>query len=339
MDNTYPVLRFQNSDPATPTHTSRTSALPKLGLRRSSEKNIFSKILSNPKNATIKPPSTAAATFSIDKTKSRDEAIYQRNLHKPRVTAQSWIVIDGKKGKVLSGKDIDTPREMASLTKIMTCYIAITEINSRNMSFYDFATVSKEAASMAGTSASLQAGDEITLWDLLHGLMLPSGNDAAVAIAEYIGKIIDPQSVSPIQTFIKMMNETCKILKLNATHFTNPHGMSSPNHVSTAKNIASLALNAMNIAEVREIVQAESYRCKVKNGGNRREIIWFNTNRLLKFGFSGLKTGFTPSAGPCLCCSVEKRRIKRIIVLLNSVSMESRWSEGLGLWKWSSKYF
>mmetsp|Transcript_14186 Transcript_14186/g.14256 ORF Transcript_14186/g.14256 Transcript_14186/m.14256 type:complete len:170 (-) Transcript_14186:69-578(-) len=169
--------------------------------------------------------------------------------------------------------------------------------------------------------------------------MLPSGNDAAMVIAEYIGKIIDPQSISPIQTFIKIMNETCKILKLNSTHFTNPHGLSSPTHASTAKNIAILALNAMNIAEIREIVQAESYRCKVKNGGNRREIIWFNTNRLLKFGFSGLKTGFTPSAGPCLCCSVEKRRMKRIIVLLNSVSMESRWSEGLGLWKWSSKYF
>ncbi|CAG9311783.1 unnamed protein product [Blepharisma stoltei] len=339
MDNSYSALKFRSLSPAAPISKTKTSRFPKLGLQKTMEKNLTNRLSLFSKKSSSKAPLSALTASSIEKIRNSEEMAYQRNIHKPRITAQSWIVLDGKKGKLLDGKDFENQREIASLTKIMTCYVAVEEINSRGKSFEEYATISKEAAAMTGTSASLQVGDEIKLWDLLHGLMLPSGNDAAIVIAEHIGRIIDPLSINPIQSFTKKMNETCKALKLNSTYFTNPHGLSNSLNISTAKNIAILSYSVMKVREIKKIVQTESYRCIVKNGGNDREIVWLNTNRLLKFGFSGIKTGYTPGAGPCLCCYVEKRKTKRIIVLLNSVSMESRWSEGLGLWRWSSKYF
>ena len=258
---------------------------------------------------------------------------------KPLITSQSWIIIEANGGKVLDGKADSEIREIASLTKIMTCVTAIQEINRRRRSYEEVVKVSKNAAGMDGTSAELQVGDEIKVWDLLHGLMLPSGNDAAIAISEFIGRMIDRER-DPTETFVERMNSNALALRLNDTSFTNPHGMSTSINLSSAKSVAILSCYAMKMNIFSQIVSTKKHTCSIFNPLGVRKQEWVNTNLLLDKGFSGLKTGHTPAAGPCLSFSIEKKKKRMIGVLLSSKSMEIRWSEAIKLWKYAhSQYF
>ena len=271
-------------------------------------------------------------------TKSKDQhysAINRYLFFKPHISAVSWIAIEAKTCKYLDGKNEDVVREIASLTKIMTCITAIQEIFNRRRSFEEVVKITEEAAGMDGTSADLCSGDEIKLWDLLHGLMLPSGNDAAVAIAEHIGKIIDP-SIEPIDAFMNKMNQNARNLNLNDTHFTNPHGMSTTINLSSARSVAIISSYAMKVNIFSTIVSTKRHICSIFNRNTVRKIEWVNTNALLEKGYCGVKTGITPAAGPCLCFCMQRRKKKLLVVLLNSKSMDIRWREAIKLWKYAS---
>ena len=166
--------------------------------------------------------------------------------------------------------------------------------------------------------------------------MLPSGNDAALALAEHFGGLSG--SSTPYTNFIGKMNKLAGQLKLTDTVFRNPHGMSTSLNISTAKNLACLALYALKIPIFKKIVNTYQYTCKVYNNGEIRKVTLINTNKLLRKGFFGVKTGFTPAAGPCLCSYIEQRNKKILIVMLGVKSMQSRWNEAVKLWRWTNAH-
>lgn len=212
---------------------------------------------------------------------------------------------------------------------------------------------------MTGTSAFIQAGHSFTALDLLYGLMLPSGNDAALALAENFGISIfqlhhkqkhklhkgRPPACNedPLSIFIKEMNHTSRKMGLKSTWFTNPHGLSDPGSYSTAADVGKMAAHAMKDPLVRKIAACITYKCEAKlKDGSTREYVWNNTNILLKGGelaslipggFNGIKTGITPTAGPCL--SVSHPDSGLIVTVLGCKSLEARFTEVVKLTHWA----
>lgn len=332
-------ISSSNSDSTLPKiSNNRVAKAPKLKRflnNRNQARNTYSKrILEKSKRHLSKPVDFLARTIS--KSKEKHPNLVNRYLfYKPHISASSWIAIESKTGRYLDGKMEDDVREIASLTKIMTCITVIQEIVSRKRSFEEQVRVSELASMTDGTTAELQMNDELSIWDLLHALMLPSGNDAAVAIAEHIGRIINP-SIDPISAFVEKMNQNASTLDLKNTVFANPHGMSTSLNLSNARSVALLASYCMKVSTFRKVVSTKTYECKIFNPVGIRTVEWVNTNALLDKGFCGVKTGITPAAGPCLCFCMERRKKKLLVVLLNSKSMEARWREAIKLWKYAS---
>jgi D-alanyl-D-alanine carboxypeptidase (penicillin-binding protein 5/6) len=224
------------------------------------------------------------------------------NVHLP-VNAKAFVLMDPISGRILFEKNSEDKRAMASTTKIMTAIIALENGDLRSK-----VKVSSRAASIGGSSFYLNSGEVLSLENMLYGLLLPSGNDAAVAIAEHIGGTED--------NFVRMMNK--KALELGAlnTHFKNPHGLDDPEHYTTAKDLALIAKYALNIHKFREIVQTKSK--EIKEGKNPRHI--FSTNRLLwEFeGAIGIKTGYTGNAGKCLVASADNNIFQLLSIVLGT---------------------
>lgn len=276
-------------------------------------------------------------------------------IAKPCISAKSWVVIDAATGMIIEGKCVDLQREIASLTKIMTFMVVIDLVNKYSIDLEKtYTTISCTASLLAGTTASLQEGETTTLADLLYGMMLPSGNDAATALAEFFGPYAfreqlarrKPAYVSeclsecknPIKCFVSEMNARAVQLNLKNTHFYNPHGFSMHTvNKSTAYDVALLSHYAIAEPLVQKVISKKMYFCRsYKGNGTFINHFWENTNRLLYYGFRGVKTGFTSTAGPCLSSWYQNKEINinLIIVLLASKSMESRWQEGLEILQW-----
>lgn len=219
------------------------------------------------------------------------------------INAKAYILMDFKSGRIFKEKNSDEKRAMASTTKIMTAIIALEngELSSK-------VKVSNKAASVTGSSFGLKGGEEISLENMLYGLLLCSGNDAAVAIAEHIG--------GSVENFVILMN--AKAIEIGAlnTHYNNPHGLDEPNHFSTAKDLAQIACYALKIPQFKKIV---STREKTIKDGNFHKTI-YNTNKLLWsfLGVNGIKTGYTGKAGKCLVSSLVKNKHHFIAVILGA---------------------
>ena len=233
-----------------------------------------------------------------------------------------------------------TPREIASLTKIMTCILCINLLNQlEGDGLNSVITVTLRASLAIGTSANLAAGDQITVKDLLYGLMLPSGNDAAIALAEHFGSILSENTNKPVRRFVTEMNKTAREIGMPCSHFANPHGLMHKKNIATARDVAKLACYALRDQQFRDVVNTKSYIAEVTGrDGFIRFLHWKNTNKLLGKGFDGVKTGITLSAGPCLCVSVNKQ-CQLVIVILNSKTMEDRWIDVKKISKWAVNKF
>ncbi|MGI6485727.1 MAG: D-alanyl-D-alanine carboxypeptidase family protein [Tepidanaerobacteraceae bacterium] len=223
----------------------------------------------------------------------------------PNIDAKAYVLMDTTTGRILEGKNEDEKRAMASTTKIMTAIIALEKGDLASI-----VEVSKKAASIRGSSFHLSRGEKIPLETMLYGLLLCSGNDAAVAIAEHIGE--------SQENFVQMMNQ--KAIEIGAlnTNFKNPHGLDEPNHFTTTKDLAIIARYALDIPKFREIVGS---REKLITRGDKTGTI-YNTNKLL-WSFenaTGIKTGYTGKAGRCLVASAYKNGFELISVVLGSPS-------------------
>jgi len=223
------------------------------------------------------------------------------------VSAQSAILMEQSTGRVLFEKDAYKPKRIASITKIMTAIIAIESGKMDEM-----VKVSENAVRTEGSSIYLKPGEKIKLRDLVYGLMLRSGNDAAVAIAEHVG--------GSLEGFVYMMNQKAEEIGMKSTEFANPHGLDDhENHYSTAYDMALLTRYAMNNEDFREISGTKVHRAPNPTESWDRK--WTNKNRLLTELYeksTGGKTGFTKRAKRTLVSTATKGELDLIAVTLNA---------------------
>lgn len=220
----------------------------------------------------------------------------------PTISADHYILMESSTGRTLLEDKADEQVSVASITKVMTAIVALEYGN-----LADKVTISEEAIQTTGSSIYLEEGEKITLEDLLYGLMLRSGNDAAKVIAEHIG--------GSEEGFIYLMNETANYIGMTDSHFMNPHGLDEPEHYSSAHDIALLMRYAMDNEVFVEISQTESHTPA------NRTYPWVNKNKLLtgKYPYStGGKTGFTKQAGRTLVSTATKDNLDLIVVTLNA---------------------
>lgn len=215
-------------------------------------------------------------------------------------SAKAAITIEAQTGISLYEKNADEQLPMASTTKIMTALVALENADI-NQTF----TVSETACKVEGTQIGLLAGDQISLNDLLHMLMMKSANDAAQTIAENIS--------GSLEAFAELMNERAKQMGLTHTHFENPHGLPSDNHYTTARELALISAEALKNDTFAQIVSTKKKKLDYHG------LVIENSNRLLSsYEYTtGVKTGFTKAAGRCLVTSAKKDGVTLINVTLN----------------------
>jgi D-alanyl-D-alanine carboxypeptidase (penicillin-binding protein 5/6) len=263
----------------------------------------------------------------------------------PFVTCKAWAILDGQTGDLLAGNQQDEKRDPASTTKIMTAFL-VTGLAEKDRSVLEeTVTFSERADNTSGSTSALKAGEKVPVSELLFGLMLPSGNDAAVALAEHFGKRLadktegDGEPASPYDGFIQAMNRKAKELGMQATHFNNPHGLPSAGHQTTARDLARLAFLAYQQPLFRKIVSTPRHGATVDSvTGYRRNVVWKSTNQLLGIeGYGGIKTGTTGAAGNCLVSTAERDRRRLVIAVLGATSTESRYTDTRNLYRWAWK--
>jgi D-alanyl-D-alanine carboxypeptidase (penicillin-binding protein 5/6) len=255
----------------------------------------------------------------------------------PLVSAKGWAFVDGKTGQFLWGEGENDPLVLASTTKIMTAWLVVDLQRKQPDILEQTLTVSAAAAKTEGSSAKIQEGDRFEVKELLYGLMLPSGNDAATAFAEHCGKYYRQQGDpdGDAEAFVAQMNRQAEAWKLKQTRYFDPHGLGK-NHASTA-NLAHIAYHALQNPVFREIVQTrrrESHALDAKD--EKRAITWINTNRMLGTeGFHGVKTGTTTAAGSCLVSSAQRGGDHLILALLGSTTSDNRYMDTRNLFRWA----
>lgn len=237
-------------------------------------------------------------------------------VDEPKLNSRIAVAYDRKSGNVIWGKNENKKSAMASTTKIMTAIVLI-----ENADLTQTVEISAKAGGTGGSRLGLKKNDKITLNDLLYGLMLKSGNDAAVAIAEEVG--------GSVEGFANMMNAKAKELGLENTHFVTPHGLDNPDHYTTAYELAKLADYALNDETFAKVVNTKSYSVTIN--GYPKTIS--NTNELLGYleGVNGVKTGFTNNAGRCLVTSVNRNGFEIITVVLQADTKKIRTSDSIKL--------
>lgn len=234
----------------------------------------------------------------------------------PILNSRRCVIFDRTSKTVMYGKNEELRSAMASTTKIMTATIAL-----ENGNLQDEVTIDRKAAGTGGSRLGLKRGDKITLNDLLYGLMLRSGNDAAVAIAEHIG--------GSVEGFAELMNQKATELGLKNTHFVTPHGLDSSEHYTTALELAKLTNYALRNEKFAKIVATKSTTISIN--GNPRQL--FNTNELLGVlnGVIGVKTGFTNGAGRCLVTETKRGDMDIIVVVLGADTKKDRTKDSIKL--------
>ena len=233
----------------------------------------------------------------------------------PVIKAKAAIVIDATTGKVLYSKNAEETRYPASTTKIMSLIVAL-----ENGKLDDNVTASKNAASTEGLSLELVQGETLTLQDLLYGIMLISGNDATVAVAEHIA--------GSVEKFAQLMTEKAHLIGAKNTHFTNSSGLPDPDHYTTAHDLARIASYGYKNPVFAEIVGTKHKVIPWEGKDYDRDL--YNENRMLWLyeGGNGVKTGYTDAAGRCLVSGAKRDGIQLITVVLDS---ETMWDDSIAL--------
>lgn len=229
--------------------------------------------------------------------------------------AKSAILIDAATGKVLFEKNADEKLPPASMTKLASMLIIMEYIDSGKISLSDKVTISEAAANMGGSQVFLEAGEVYTVEQLLKGIAIASGNDAVVAMSEKIA--------GSEEAFVNLVNKRLKEIGATNTIFLNAHGLDAKGHVSTARDMATIAYNLLKHPKILDFTSIyEEYL--EKNDGSKTWLV--NTNKLVRFyeGVDGLKTGFTNSAGYCLTATAKKGDLRLISVVMGEDTTENR---------------
>lgn len=246
------------------------------------------------------------------------------NITEPTINSRAAIVYERSSGKILYGKEENKKRKMASTTKIMTAIVVL-----ENANLDDIVTISSKAAGTGGSRLGLHKDDKISIQDLLYGLLLCSGNDAAVALAEHTG--------GNLSNFANMMNSKAVSLGLSSTHFVTPHGLDDDNHYTTAYELALITNYALKNETFAKFVKTKTYTISINNHPKTLS----NTNELLGNldGVYGVKTGFTNGANRCLVTAVKRNNMDIICIVLGADTKKDRTKDSINLINYSFNNF
>ena len=249
----------------------------------------------------------------------------------PRLEASSWILIDATTGRVLTDHNADVRLPPASLTKIMTSYIVANEVDAGRISHSDEVPISVNAWRMGGSKMFVREGTTVPLIELLKGLVIVSGNDATVALAEYVAGSED--------AFVDVMNQQAQLLGMTNSTFENSTGMPGENHRTTARDLSILAQRM--VLDHPEHYELYSERTYTYTPPGERPIRQSNRNLLLGRDPSvdGMKTGHTQAAGYCLVSSALRDGTRLIAVVMGTASSNARATESAKLLQWGFRYF
>jgi D-alanyl-D-alanine carboxypeptidase (penicillin-binding protein 5/6) len=244
----------------------------------------------------------------------------------PELEASSYFLVDFDSGRVLAEKNPDEQVEPASITKLMTAFLVDKAIAEGDLTLDEMVTISEKAWRMKGSKMFVEVGKQVSVDDLMKGLIIQSGNDASVALAEHVG--------GSESAFAGYMNHQARLLGMDNTHYVNATGWPDENHYSSARDIA--ILTRAIIAEF-----PESYRLYKEREYTFNKIRQFNRNRLLwrDDSVDGVKTGHTEAAGYCLVASAEREDMRLISVVLGTASDKTRTQSSQSLLNYGFRYF
>ena len=269
----------------------------------------------------------------------------------PFVSCDSWIIVDAADGRMLAGAETETSRHFASTTKIMTAWLVARLAEQHPEVLDETLTMSVRADETRGSTSDVRAGETVPVREALYGLMLPSGNDMSVALAEHFGPRLasataatensaanDPKQ-DPLELFVAAMNAEAARLGMTKTHYTNPHGLTHDSHQSTVTDLAILARATLTNPVMGQYSSTRQRGATVAGpGGYTRNVLWKNTNELLGTeGYDGIKTGTTDQAGACLVSTGERDGKRLIVVVLGSAASESRYTDSRNLYRYGWK--
>jgi D-alanyl-D-alanine carboxypeptidase (penicillin-binding protein 5/6) len=244
----------------------------------------------------------------------------------PKLQASGYLLIDATNGEVLVEHNADQPLPPASLTKMMTAYIAEREIAEGRASFDDKVPVSVKAWKTGGSRMFIREGTEVRLEDLLRGIIIQSGNDASVAVAEYIAGSED--------VFADVMNQTAASLGMTNTQFKNSTGLPQEGHYTTAKDLGILAARTIkDFPDTYSIYKEKNFTYNGIKQANRNSLLFRDPT------VDGLKTGHTEEAGYCLVASAERDGFRLISVVMGTASEKAREQETTKLMQYGFRYF
>ena len=246
------------------------------------------------------------------------------NVEKLKLDSRIALIYDRASGRILYEKNGNKQTPMASTTKIMTAIVVL-----ENANLNEVVKIDSKAAGTGGSRLGLKKNDKITVNDLLYGLMLRSGNDAAVALANYVG--------GSIEGFADMMNRKAEEMGLKNSHFIVPHGLDNEGHYTTAFELAKMADYALKIDKFKEIVSTKSTTIYINNYPKAIN----NTNQLLGSvsGLYGVKTGFTNGAGRCLVSACKRDDLDIITVVIGANTTKERTSDTIKLIQYANQKF
>nr|WP_093397293.1 D-alanyl-D-alanine carboxypeptidase family protein [Halopseudomonas xinjiangensis] len=244
----------------------------------------------------------------------------------PQLAASSYLLIDANSGKVLVEHNPDQPLPPASLTKMMTSYIASLEIQRGQIAEEDMVLISEKAWRMGGSKMFIEVGTQVRVIDLLRGIIIQSGNDASVAMAEHIA--------GSEEAFADLMNSHARRLGMSNTHFENSTGWPAEGHVASARDLATLAKAIIrDDPEHYEIYKEKEFLWHGIKQPNRNLMLWRDST------VDGLKTGHTEEAGYCLVASAEREGMRLISVVMGTSSEAARAAETQKLLTWGFRFF
>lgn len=244
----------------------------------------------------------------------------------PKIKASSYLVVDYDSGRFLVEENIDEQVEPASLTKMMTVYIVSNELEAGNINMNDMVMVSEAAWRMTGSRMFIEVNKEVSVEDLLMGVIVQSGNDASMALAEHVS--------GSEEVFVELMNQYASELGMTGTHFANSTGLPDRDHYTTARDMAALA--AALVRYNPEIYKWHSIRDFTFNGikqHNRNQLLWRDDS------VDGIKTGHTESAGYCLVASAKRDNMRLISVVMGTEGTKARTRATQSLFNFSFRFY
>jgi D-alanyl-D-alanine carboxypeptidase (penicillin-binding protein 5/6) len=244
----------------------------------------------------------------------------------PSIAAASWVLIDTLSGQTLATSNADERRDPASLTKLMTAYVAFGALRAKTVVASQMVTVSQRAWKAEGSRMFIEPRKAVSVDELLHGVIIQSGNDASIAVAELVS--------GTEEAFVQRMNEEAARLKMTSTHFTNATGLPDPQHYSTAADMARLTTALIrDYPEYYPLYSQKEFRYNNITQSNRNRLLWTDPY------VDGVKTGHTDAAGWCLVASAKRADRRLVSVVLGASSDSSRAAESQKLLNWGFQAF